>query len=231
MQTARYEYGARNHKKRMKKSSLKYVGSKAVRALLDRYACPVPFHVVRMRLLGNVATPKLDASPIKTIESLWGGEMPVFDNVEAVNELFETMMNLWNELTKHQSGVKPVRLARMAAKTDREGLRLFCQTRTEELEGFIDGLFGDEEAIDLPERANEALNHLTDINAMLHGILDLVAREPAPSASEEDTARTLEGVVKISRIAEKELHAVVLSCTQARRQAISTIAVNKQTIH
>ena len=191
MQTARYEYGAPNHKKRMKKSSLKYVGSKAVRALLDRYACPVTFHVVRMRLLGNIATPKLDASPIKTIERLWGGEMPVFDNVGAVNELFETMMNLWNELTKHQSGVKPVRLARMAAKTDREGLRLFCQTRTEELEGFIDGLFGDEEAIDLPERANEALNHLTDINAMLHGILDLVAREPAPSASEEDTARTM----------------------------------------
>ena len=156
MQTARYEYGAPNHKKRMKKSSLKYVGSKAVRALLDRYACPVTFHVVRMRLLGNIATPKLDASPIKTIERLWGGEMPVFDNVGAVNELFETMMNLWNELTKHQSGVKPVRLARMAAKTDREGLRLFCQTRTEELEGFIDGLFGDEEAIDLPERANRS---------------------------------------------------------------------------
>ena len=184
-----------------------------------------------MRFLGNIATPKLDASPIKTIESLWGGEMPVFDNNEAVNELFGTMMNLWNELTKHQSGVKPVRLARMPAKTDGEGLRLFCQTRSEELEGFIDGLFGDEETIDLPERASEALNHLTDINAMLHGILDLLAREPTPLAAEEDTAKTLEGVVKISRIAEKELHAVVLSCTQARRQAISSIAVDKQTIH
>ena len=63
----------------MKKPPLKYVGSKAVRALLDRYACPVPFHVVRMRFLGNIASPKLDASPIKIIETLWGGEMPVFD--------------------------------------------------------------------------------------------------------------------------------------------------------
>ena len=51
-----------------------------------------------------------------------------------------------------------------------------------ELEGFIDGLFGHEEVIDLPERANEALSYLTDINAILHGILDLIAREPAPSA-------------------------------------------------
>ena len=57
-----------------------------------------------MRFLGNIATPKLDASPIKTIERLWGGEMPGFDNVEAVNELFETMMNLWNGIDKTPIG-------------------------------------------------------------------------------------------------------------------------------
>ena len=157
--------------------------------------------------------------------------MPEFDNLEAVNELFETMMSLWNELARHQSGTKPVRLARMAVTPDPDELRHLCQIRTEELEGFIDGLFGAEEAIDLPERANEALSHLADINAMLHGILDLMAREPAPSASGEDIAKTLKRVVAISRIAEKELHAAVLSCTRARQQAISSISVNKQTIH
>ena len=30
---------------------------KEVRALLERYHCPVPFHEVRTRFLGNVATP------------------------------------------------------------------------------------------------------------------------------------------------------------------------------
>ena len=60
----------------MKKLSLKYVGAKTVRALLERYACPIPFHIVRMRFLGNIATPKLDASPIETIKSFWGGELP-----------------------------------------------------------------------------------------------------------------------------------------------------------
>ena len=40
----------------MKKPSLKYVGSKTVRALLERYACPIPFHVVRMRFLGNMGS-------------------------------------------------------------------------------------------------------------------------------------------------------------------------------
>ena len=83
--------------------------------------------------------------PIETIKSLWGGELPEFDNLEAVNELFETMMSLWNELARHQSGTKPVRLARMAVTPDPDELRHLCQIRTEELEGFIDGLFGAEE--------------------------------------------------------------------------------------
>ena len=125
----------------MKKLSLKYVGTKTVRALLERYACPIPFHVVRMRFLGNIATPKLDASPIETIKSLWGGELPEFDNMAASNELLEAMMSLWNELARHQSVTKPVRLVRMAVKQDPDDLRRLCQTRTEELEGFIDGLF------------------------------------------------------------------------------------------
>ena len=81
----------------MKKLSLKYVGAKTVRALLERYACPIPLHIVRMRFLGNIATPKLDASPIETIKSFWGGELPEFDNRAAVNELFEALMSLWNE--------------------------------------------------------------------------------------------------------------------------------------
>ena len=215
----------------MKKLSLKYVGAKTVRALLERYACPIPFHIVRMRFLGNIATPKLDASPIETIKSFWGGELPEFDNRAAVNELFEAMLSLWNELARHQSVTKPVQLVRMAIKPDPGNLIRLCQMRTEELEGFTDGLFGHEEVIDLPERANEALSHLTDINAILHGILDLIAREPAPSAAQEDTASTLKNVVEISRIAEKELHAVVLSGKRARQQAISTIAVDKPTIH
>ena len=64
---------------------------------------------------------------------------------------------------------------------------------SEELEGFIDGLFGDEEVIDLPERANEALDNLGEINSMMHGILDLMdwkcAAMNRPSRSNRGTAR------------------------------------------
>ena len=212
----------------MKKRSLRYAGDKAVRALLERYACPTSFHVVRTRLLGNIATPRLDASPLRAIESCWEGELPGFDNVGAASELFESLMGLWNELARHQSATKPFRLTRMEAKPDTDDIRRLCRTRTEELEGFIDGLFGDAELMDLPERANEALDNLGRIYAMTRGIIDILERE---SASERDLRGILKDVGELSHIAEKELHAVMLACKRARQQTLSTIAVGKPTVH
>ena len=66
---------------------------------------------------------------------------------------------------------------------------------------------------------------------MMRGILDLMERESAPPASEQDVVRILGEVRELSRIAEKELHALVLSCTQARQQVLAAIAVDKPTIH
>ena len=47
-----------------------------IRALLERYKCRVPFHEVRTRLLGNIASPVMSASPIKVVQDLWGGQLP-----------------------------------------------------------------------------------------------------------------------------------------------------------
>src|ERR1700680_3841625 len=43
-----------------------------VRALLILYRCPVPFHEVRTRFLGNITSPGMGVSPIKVVERLWG---------------------------------------------------------------------------------------------------------------------------------------------------------------
>ena len=131
----------------------------------------------------------------------------------------------------HQSESTPFRLTRIATQAEPEDLRRLCQIRIDELEGFIDGLFGDEEAIELPERAHEALKNLREINAMLHGIIELLGRQPAPPASADDVAGTLRNVRELSRIAEQELHAVVLVCTRARQHRMATSAVTKPTIH
>ena len=215
----------------MKKRSPTHVEHQSARALLTRYACPIPFHAVRTRFLGTIAAPTLDVSPVQAMKRLWGDEFPEFNDLAAVNELFEALMHPWNEVAQHQSHTKPYRLVRMTATPTPDHLQHVCRTRVEELEGFIDGLFGNEEAIDLPERATEALHHLGDINAMLRGILDLLERESAPSASEQDVVRMLGEVRELSQIADHELHALVLSCTRMRQQVLATSAVDKPTIH
>jgi len=76
---------------------IKPVGDDEIRSLLDHYQCPVPFHVVRTRLLGNIASPDMTASPVDTVAGLWGGELPAIDNLDALNELLRVLlMGLWN---------------------------------------------------------------------------------------------------------------------------------------
>ena len=81
---------------------------KKIRALLETYACPVPFHEIRTRFLGNIATPAMSASPISVVKNLWGGELPEFESLDAVNELIGVLVNgLWNSLTRHQKRSDP----------------------------------------------------------------------------------------------------------------------------
>lgn len=85
-----------------------------VRILLERYLCPVAFHEVRTRFLGNIASPVMAASPMKEVASLWGGELPEFDTIEAANELVGALvMGLWNRLSRHQErSIEPTGILR-----------------------------------------------------------------------------------------------------------------------
>ena len=115
-------------------------------ALLKRYKCPTPFHEVRTRFLGNIASPVMGASPMETVKQLWGGELPAFDSMDAVNELLNVLVaGLWNRLTAHQSSRNPFRLMRFDVAQTREGLKHFALVRRTELDGFVEGLFGPEE--------------------------------------------------------------------------------------
>jgi hypothetical protein len=54
-------------------------------------------------------------------------------------------------------------LTRIEVAATREGIIAVSRLRREELDGFVDGLFGDEERLDLPERAHKALGMLAAI--------------------------------------------------------------------
>ena len=202
-----------------------------VRALLDRYHCPVPFHAVRTRFLGNIASPDMQSSPMEMVKALWGGELPTFESIDGVNELIGALvMGLWNRLTRHQERAVPFRLTRMEVPATRDGLATLARLRREELEGFVEGLFGDKESLDLPERAHKALGTLAEIRAMLEGAQVLAEDLTKPAASDQ-IAVTIGHFRELTRIAEHEIHEAVLSCTRARRQMLAAWPARRPVLH
>ena len=202
-----------------------------VRALLDRHQCPVPFHEVRTRFLGNIATPALSASPIKIVEGLWGGELPVFDSIDDANALIGALLNgLWNRLTRHQDRGAPFRLTRINVMPTREGLSVVAMMRRQELEGFVEGLFGDHEELDLPEQAHRSLSDLGEMRTLYAAVVD-VTKDETVAGTEKDTERTLRHMREMTRVAEHEMHAIVLSCVCARQQMLAGLPIRKATLH
>jgi hypothetical protein len=200
-------------------------------ALLKRYKCPTPFHEVRTRFLGNIASPVMGASPMETVKQLWGGELPEFDSMEAVNELLNVLVaGLWNRLTAHQSSRNPFRLMRFDVAQTREGLKHFALVRRQELDGFVEGLFGPEEHIDLPERAHEALGVLAEMRAILGGAVNLLDDSRKP-AEPNDLKALVRNIQELTIIAETEMNKTILSCKRARSQLLEQITATKPTLH
>ena len=204
---------------------------KTIRSLLDRYACPVPWHEVRTRFLGNLATPALSVSPMRIVRGLWGGELPVFDTMDEVNELIGALVNgLWNSLTKNQKRSEPFRLVRLIAEPTAESLATLARTRRQELDGFIEGLFNGEGQMDLPERAHVAVGRLSEMRAIMAGIEQFVAGDLKSETGTELEA-TFKHLRELTRIMELEIHEAVLSCARARKQMLESFPVQKPTVH
>jgi len=195
---------------------------KQIRRLLEKYSCPLLYHEVRARFLGNIATPSMSARPTQVLADLWGGELPEFESLDDANELIGALINgLWNALTRHQKRTEPFRLTRAALGSTRQELGELALLRRQELEGFIEGLFDGQDRVDLPEKANTALGILGDVRAMMIGICEM-AKEGSKPASTAELGQTFKHVRELTLIMEKEINAVVLACTRARREMLRT---------
>jgi len=207
------------------------VSDEQVRILLQRYSCPVPFHAVRTRFLGNIASPDPQASPMRVIETLWGGRMPEFDSIDAANELLGAlMMGLWNRLSRHQERSAPFRLTRIGVPATLDGLACITLLRQEELEGFAAGLFGENETMDLPQRAHEAMTVLSEVRSMAVATHNLATDLTKPTSA-QDIAGTLGHLRKLTRIVEHEIHELVISCTRARRDTLRGTPATRPVLH
>ena len=209
----------------------KPVSDDEVRALLDRYQCPVPFHVVRTRFLGSISSPIMAVSPIDAVAGLWGGELPVVDSPNAANELLRVLvMGLWNQLARHQQRKAPFRLIGVDTPPTREGLARTALIRREEVIGFIQALFGNEEGLSLPRPACRALEALSEAGGLLGGVYE-VASNPMKPASAEDIVQTQSHIRELTKVCEREINEAVLACTGARRQMPNSGPARKPTLH
>lgn len=188
-----------------------------VRAALAQHACEVPFHAVRARFMGAIAAPTVQVRPIEVVKSLWGGELPECRDLEEVQALLDTlMMGLWNRLAIHQEPSRPFRLTRLELPTGPDEITSYVSTRVEELENFVHGLFGGNEAMDVPESAHEALGLLRDMLSFFDGYRQFAAEITTPQKLAETALR----MRQLTEVSETEINTVIKSCARARRAAL-----------
>jgi hypothetical protein len=102
--------------------------------------------------------------------------------------------------------------------------------RRQELDGFIEGLFGREEVVDLPKRAHRGFNELGQMRALFEAVMRL-AKDDTKQPADEGVETTLRRMREMTKIAEHEIHAVVLACTRARKQMMAGMPTTRPTVH
>jgi hypothetical protein len=182
--------------------------------------------------MGSIVSPAQDRSPVHAVKELWNGKFPPFDSIDDLNDLLQVLMDgVWNRLTVHQTARKPFKLTRVQVKQTRDGIHHYALVRKQEIEGFMDGLFGPHEELDLPESARDGSDALGQIRAMLEGVINLLEDAGIP-ASHGDLTGLADNIQALEAILEQEMNAVVLSCTRARRQLLAeTQGSSMPTVH
>jgi len=82
----------------------------------------------------------------------------------------------------------------------------------------------------LPEPAHRRLDALSELRATFDGFYEL-AGNPTKPMTADDIAQTRRNVRELTKIGEREIHEVVLSCTRARRQLLNSVPSTKPTRH
>jgi len=185
--------------------------------MLERYDCPMPYHAVCTHFLGAMSG-TAPVQPMKVLARIWDGTLPAFASIAAVNELLEALINgLWNELTVHQDEKQPYRLIPIPTRATRKSLASLAETRAEEIDGFLTGIFGDQENLEVSEPMGASLDTLMELVGIFAGMQALL-EDPEKPASAEDLEGLKAHVVELTAIAEREIHDVVIGARVLREQ-------------
>lgn len=193
-------------------------------ALLERYKCPTTFPVVRTVFMGRISSPNLTVSPMAAMAMLWNGQMPEFESAEDAQAAVDTLIGgLWNRLAEHQNSRLPFRLLRPSVKPTREELLALASMRQQEIAGFVDGLFGNEDQVHFPAKAHQALQKLAEVHSMFEASVALLADETKP-ATERGLAAFARNAHQMTAIAETQMNKAIQSCKRARAYYLEPMA-------
>lgn len=196
---------------------------KDLQALLLRLRCPTPLHALRTLVLGHITSPRLEVSPMAPLAQAWGGELPEFASADEVEEVMQVLVHgLWNRLSEHQNSRAPFTLPRFEVLPTRQALLDLARMRAQELKGFVDGLFGTEDEMLLPQKAHEAVVALAELHAMFDGAAGLLADDSKPAPAQE-LKELLRNLQQMTVVADEHINKAVQSCKRARGQRLETM--------
>ena len=153
----------------------------------------------------------------------WGGELPEFASADEAEEVMQVLVHgLWNRLSEHQNSRTPFRLPRFEVLPTRQALLDLARMRAQELKGFVDGLFGTEDEMLLPQKAHEAVVALAELHAMFDGAAGLLADDSKPAPAQE-LKELLRNLQQMTVVADEHINKAVQSCKRARGQRLETM--------
>jgi hypothetical protein len=82
--------------------------------------------------------------------------------------------------------------------------------------------------VDLPERAHRGLDILG--KSLFAAVLEIATHETM-AATDKDVETTLRHMREMTKNAEHEMHAIVLSCKRARKQMLTAFPAKKSSLH
>ena len=199
----------------MREQKSEYVGDDALKRLLRRYRCPAPFHVVRMRFWGAIASPSPDISFIPVVQRLWSDGRPEFPNARDVNAFLQQMQSLWNELTRYQDGSPTLELTKVGPIDTPKGLHAATKLRVEELyDGFLEGFTDGKTELDVPPGTAAIVHSVEKAIEVLASIRNTFARPG--EADEEMFAECVRGFSLVDPAVQVDLNAIAVAVKKCR---------------
>jgi hypothetical protein len=199
-----------------------------LQSLLERYECPVPFHVARARLLGAITSPETPVSPWDALVSLWGDKPPAF--ASTAQDVIGLLDEMWRCLARRAMAGEPFRVVEIEADATREELAQVALVRRQEIDGFVAGLFGQRDTVVLSKHATAALDSLGDIRALLQHLRNFLD-DPSKSTTPAGLAASMSSVRELTRALEDAMNNVVRQCSGGQRKTPDRDAQPGRTLH